>query len=99
MNKLASGEIAVIESMASAQEPAKTSQAANRISPESLARLWPNRVHESNWLKSLTCWLGLHRWHEMRLEELLPTTTVRFCRWCSKVECVADVEAGRTGPN
>jgi hypothetical protein len=42
--------------MASAQESVKTAQTANRISPESLARLWANRVHESNWLKSLACW-------------------------------------------
>jgi hypothetical protein len=85
--------------MASAQESAKTAQAANRISPESLARLWPNRVHESNWLKSLACWLGSHRWYEMRLEGLMPASAARFCRWCPKVEWVADVEAVRTRPN
>jgi hypothetical protein len=37
-------------------------QSGERVSRASLARLWPNRVHESNWLKTLACWLGLHRW-------------------------------------
>jgi hypothetical protein len=85
--------------MASAQESVKTAQTANRISPESLARLWANRVHESNWLKSLACWLGLHRWYEMRLEGLVPASAVQFCRWRPKVQWVADVEAGRRRPN
>ena len=76
--------------MASAGQHAKVAQAANRISPESLARLWPNRVHESNWLKSLACWLGLHRWHEMRFEGLEPASMTRFCRWCSKVESTTE---------
>jgi len=35
------------------------------ISPQTLARLWPNRERESSWLKSVACWLGFHRWHEM----------------------------------
>jgi hypothetical protein len=85
--------------MASAQESAKTAQEATSISPESLARLWPNRVHESNWLKSLACWLGLHRWQEMRFEGLLPASTARFCRWCSEVECVEDDKTGRPRPD
>jgi len=85
--------------MANAQESAKTAQAGQRISSESLARLWPNRVHESDWFRSLACWLGLHRWHKLRIEGLLPVSTARFCGWCSKVECVADVEADRTRPN
>ena len=62
----------------------KVDQSDERISHASLARLWPNRVHESNWVKSLACWLGLHRWYEMRLEGF--AGRARFCRWCSKVE-------------
>ena len=86
--------------MVNAQHSANTAQAASRLSPESLARLWPNRVHESNWVKSLACSLGLHRWYEMRLEGFMSASTARYCRWSSKVECVADVEAaGRTGPD
>lgn len=78
--------------MASAQQSADTGPATERISPESLARLWANRVHESNWLKSVACWLGLHRWHEMRFEGLTPPTAARFCRWCAKLE--RKVESG-----
>jgi hypothetical protein len=53
----------------------------------SLARLWPNRTHESNWMKDLLCGLGLHRWH--RLDVPGPhSTTIQssFCRWCPKVK-------------
>ncbi len=52
----------------------------------SLAKLWPHRWHESNWLKNLFCLGGLHRWKELYLEELLPGREVRFCHWCSKVK-------------
>jgi thiamine biosynthesis protein ThiS len=34
---------------------------ANHLSPDVLARLSPNRVHESNWWMSLLCKLGLQR--------------------------------------
>ena len=60
-------------------------QPDENFSPELLARLWPNRVHESNWLKSLACRVGLHRWHDMELGSLSRGHTARFCRWCSKV--------------
>jgi hypothetical protein len=62
-------------------QPSKNAASASR---DSLARLWPNRVHESNWLKNLACWLGLHRWHDMKFEGLPPANAARFCRWCSK---------------
>lgn len=29
----------------------------------SLERMWPNRTHESSWLKDVICALGFHRWH------------------------------------
>jgi len=35
-----------------------------------LARLWPNREHESNWLKALICALGFHRWHTLTIRQL-----------------------------
>jgi hypothetical protein len=61
-------------------------QNVSEISAEMLARLWPNRVHESNWLKSLACRMGFHRWHEMKFEGVAKGNTVRFCRWCAKVK-------------
>ena len=65
-------------------------QAPAAISPEMLARLWPNRVHESNWLKSLACRMGLHRWHEMKFEGSAQSDRVRFCRWCAKLKTQRD---------
>ncbi|HXY78801.1 MAG TPA: hypothetical protein VEH47_08300 [Candidatus Acidoferrales bacterium] len=51
----------------------------------SLARLWPNRQHESNWLKSLACRLGMHRWQELDIGRLVPNEKASFCRWCTKI--------------
>jgi hypothetical protein len=46
----------------------------------SLAKLWPNRLHESNALKNLFCRTGLHRWAQLDLLELAQGKHVRFCR-------------------
>ena len=35
----------------------------------SLAKLWPHRWHESNWLKNLFCHFGLHNWQQLYLDE------------------------------
>lgn len=53
---------------------------------EALAKLAPNRVHESSWLKNLLCSLGLHRWHYPNLGGSIPPREVRVCRWCPKVK-------------
>lgn len=54
---------------------------------KSLAKLWPHRWHESNWLKNLFCQFGLHSWRQLYLDELLPERReVRFCFWCDKVK-------------
>jgi hypothetical protein len=53
---------------------------------EALAKLAPNRVHESSWLKNLLCSLGLHRWHYPNLGGSIPPKEVRVCRWCPKVK-------------
>jgi hypothetical protein len=54
---------------------------------KALARLWPHRLHESNWLKNVFCFFGLHSWRKLSLEELLPEKReVRFCFWCDKVK-------------
>jgi hypothetical protein len=58
--------------MTDVPEITNVGQPGERVSPASLDRLWPNRVHESNWLKTLACWLGLHRWYEMSLEGYMP---------------------------
>jgi hypothetical protein len=51
----------------------------------SLAKLWPNREHESNALKSLCCRLAFHRWRQLDLRELVPGRQIHYCFWCSKV--------------
>lgn len=46
-----------------------------------LGKLWPNREHESNWLKGLICAVGFHRWHTLKVGN----TTFDFCRWCPEI--------------
>ena len=60
----------------------------SEIAAKSLARLWPHRLHESNYLKNLFCYLGMHRWARLELGSLIPEEekSVRFCRWCPKVK-------------
>jgi hypothetical protein len=48
-------------------------------------KLWPHREHESNAVKNLFCCLGLHRWRQLDLKELVPNKEVHFCFWCSEV--------------
>jgi hypothetical protein len=50
-----------------------------------LARLWPNRTHESNWLKDVICGLGFHRWYSLQVSGPGKTAEYSFCRWCTKV--------------
>jgi hypothetical protein len=58
-----------------------------------LRKLWPHRTHESNWLKDVTCWLGLHRWYPMTLNDSESGLRVvcTFCRFCTEVK-VHDVQ-------
>lgn len=42
-----------------------------KIEPPALEKLWPNRTHESNWLKDLLCGLGLHRWYAVQFSPLI----------------------------
>jgi len=51
----------------------------------SLAKLWPNREHESNAIKNLCCSFRLHRWRQLNLDELACNKEVHYCFWCSKV--------------
>jgi hypothetical protein len=50
-----------------------------------LGRLWPNREHESNWLKGLLCSLGIHRWHTLIFEIAAAPSSLDFCRWCPEI--------------
>jgi len=59
---------------------------SDRLLAESLAKLWPHRWHESNWLKNAFCHFGWHRWTRLNLDNLLPQREVRFCFWCEKVK-------------
>ena len=57
------------------------------LSEEALARLAPNRTHESNWIKSLFCRFGLHRWYYPNLAGLgLREERIGLCRWCDQVK-------------
>ncbi len=56
------------------------------IPVEALRRLWPNRQHESNWLKNLLCRLGMHRWHHLDLDRLDSNEGADFCRWCPMIK-------------
>jgi hypothetical protein len=55
------------------------------IQREALRRLWPNRQHESNWIKNLLCRLGMHRWHHLDLDRLVPGEAADYCRRCPKI--------------
>ncbi len=52
----------------------------------SLARLWPNREHESSAVAALLCRIGVHYWRRLDTSQLAPGRNVRFCFWCSKIE-------------
>jgi hypothetical protein len=51
-----------------------------------LSKLSPHRTHESNWLKTLLCRFGLHRWYYPDLDALMPAQRIGFCRWCPAVK-------------
>jgi hypothetical protein len=59
--------------------------AYRRMDPDltPLRRLWPNREHESNWLKGLLCAIGFHRWHTLMIGA--PASAIDFCRWCPDI--------------
>jgi hypothetical protein len=57
----------------------------------SLAKLWPNRLHESNALKNMFCRAGLHRWAQLDLQELAQGKDVEFCRWCADVKIEGEI--------
>lgn len=56
----------------SLSSPPKHEHLSHAALARSLAKLWPNRLHESNWFKNLLCYLGLHRWARLNLEPLPP---------------------------
>ena len=58
-----------------------------------LRKLWPNRTHESNWLKDVACRFGFHRWYPMTLNDSVSglQITCTFCRFCTEVT-VDDVQ-------
>ncbi len=60
----------------------------SEIAAKSLAKLWPHRQHESNYVKNLLCSLGMHRWTRLELGGLIPEKekSVQFCRWCPKLK-------------
>jgi hypothetical protein len=59
---------------------------------KALARLWPNRTHESNWSKAALCALGVHRWYRIDVNMTVRGVQYSFCRWCPKVK-VDDTES------
>jgi hypothetical protein len=63
-----------------------TANSAPQPDLASLARLWPNRTHESNWLKDAICALGFHRWYLLDGTNSGSIVKCSFCRWCTKVK-------------
>jgi hypothetical protein len=53
---------------------------------EALAKLAPNRMHESSWFKNLLCNVGWHRWYHPNLGSSIPEKEASLCRWCPKVK-------------
>lgn len=51
-----------------------------------VAKLWPNREHESNAFLGLLCRLGLHHWRHLDLSDLVPNKEIAHCFWCSKIK-------------
>jgi len=53
-----------------------------------LAKLWPHRTHESNWLRDVACRFGLHRWYPMTLNDSESGLRIActFCRSCTEVK-------------
>jgi len=58
------------------------------IQEQLLAKLSPHRTHESNWVKTLLCRFGMHRWYYPDLDALIPGQRIGFCRWCPAVKRV-----------
>ena len=51
-----------------------------------VARLWPNREHESSAVLGHLCRLRLHRWRQLDLATLAPGKDIHFCFWCSRIK-------------
>jgi len=56
-----------------------------RIDWNGLARRWPHRTHESNWLKDVICRLGFHRWYAVEVDSSTAILSCSYCRWCSEI--------------
>jgi hypothetical protein len=50
------------------------------------AKLWPNRKHETGNVLGLLCRVGLHRWRQLDLAQLMPGKDIYHWFWCSKVK-------------
>ena len=68
-------------SMAAPDRPTPDAQLATQV-----AKLWPNREHESSAVLGHLCRLGLHRWRQLDLTTLAPGKHIHFCFWCSKIK-------------
>jgi hypothetical protein len=63
----------------------KNTDASDAALATRLARLWPNREHESSAVTGLFCRMGIHFWRKLDLTDLKLEKGVRFCFWCSKI--------------
>jgi len=50
-----------------------------------LRRFWPNREHDSNWVKAMLCACRVHRWHTLTFEIAKGQARFDFCRWCPEI--------------
>jgi hypothetical protein len=62
-----------------------------------LRRLWPNRNHESNWIKDFICRLGFHRWHPVEVPSPGHVISCLYCRWCPEIK-VCQISPAPTEP-
>ena len=66
--------------------PSTTRPVSDAALAQSLAKLWPHRMHESSWLKNACCAMHLHRWAQLDLSQIAPGREVWFCRWCDRIK-------------
>ena len=63
-------------------QPVSTKSPSDAELARSLARLCPNREHESSAVTGLLCRAGIHYWRQLDLTDIATDRSVRFCFWC-----------------
>ncbi len=74
--------------------PSEPPTIADKIAPQStgdqlakrVAKLWTHRECEANFILGQFCRVGLHRWRQLHLAQLVPEKDIRFCFRCKHVK-------------